>query len=344
MDRRLAVYSGSHLVVDFACFFVLKGCFSASTSGLTLGVGFLLYNLIAFALQAPLGYAVDKIRVRPFVLTVTGSLLVAVGVLLQVAPWAAVVVCASGNALFHLGGGIDSLANARGRYTRPGVFISFGALGVVAGTWTGSQQWLPAWTVVVIVLCCVGLQLLVRESVPHQTSAVFRLAPAPVTRGDIAILLLMLVIVVRALGGLLVDTPWKTGVTLTTVAAACVFAGKFVGGMLADRFGARNIVVVSLAVSAPLLTIWSGNVVAACMGLFCFNIMTSVTLVAIASRLPDNPGFAFGLTTLALFIGATIPMVMLISPSVASWMLWALIAVALVCGALTTSNHKEVVA
>jgi len=342
MDRRLAVYSGSHFVVDFACFVVLIGAFAAHATAAVVAGGFLVYNFIAFALQMPLGYAADVLRLRPSTLAVPGTLLVAVGVLMQSLPWVALAVCALGNALFHLGGGIDSLVNAKGGFARPGVFISFGALGVVTGTWVGAHRALPLAVVVLLLVACAGLQLLVRQALPYRHQANFRLAPAPIARADVAIFLLMLVVLVRSLGGLLVDTPWKTG-GLAFVAAACVFAGKFVGGMLADRFGARTVVIVSLAVSAPLVTILPANVVAGCIGLFCFNVMTAVTLVAIAARLPGHPGFAFGLTTLALFIGATIPMLLLIPPPTRPLILWGLIAVALVCGVLCTTNRKEAV-
>jgi len=340
LDRRLAVYSGSHFAIDLSCFTVLIGAFSPHVAASAIGGGFLAYNFIAFALQMPLGYVADVVRARPSTLAASGTMLVIVGVLVQGLPWAGLAVCALGNALFHLGGGIDSLVNARGGYARPGVFISFGALGVVAGTWTGTHEWLPAWVVVVILLIAAGLQLLVREDLPDLARSAFRLCPPLVSRTGVAILLLMLVILARSLGGLLVDLPWKAG-GWVFLAAACVFAGKFAGGMLADRFGARNVVIASLAVAAPLLVIWPGNVVAGCIGLFCFNVMTAVTLVAIAARLPGHPGFAFGLTTMALFAGATIPMVLAIAPPIRPLLLWLLMAVALTGGTLCTSNRKE---
>jgi len=190
-----------------------------------------------------------------------------------------------------------------------------------------------------LLMVCAGLQYLVREARPWQGVAVFKLATAPIRRADVAILVLMFVIVVRALAGPLVDTPWKTGVLFTIVAAACVAAGKFTGGILADRFGARNVAVVSLVVSAPLLTVWSGSIVAGCVGLLCFNIMTAVTLVTIASRLPGRPGFAFGLTTLALFAGTSIAMLFVISPAVRVPMLVGLIGAAVVSMILTTTNR-----
>ena len=86
------------------------------------------------------------------------------------------------------------------------------------------------------------------------------------------------------------------------------FLGKGLGGVLADRFGWIRIAVGALLASSPLLSFGASNPVAGLAGLFLFNMTMPVTLVATANALPRWPGFAFGLTCLALIIGAFIPL------------------------------------
>jgi FSR family fosmidomycin resistance protein-like MFS transporter len=53
-----------------------------------------------------------------------------------------------------------------------------------------------------------------------------------------------------------------------------------------------------------LLAFGAGFPVIGMIGIFLFNFTMPITLVVISNLLPGRPGFSFGLTTLALIIGA----------------------------------------
>ena len=312
----LCVYSLSHLVVDFACFFVLMGAFSSEIGNVQLiSLGFLFYNAVAFVLQAPLGYVVDvisssktsKTRVSPAHFAALGCLLVILGVMCPVLPWLRVAFCSLGNAFFHIGGGIDSLVFANGRYGRSGVFISFGALGVALGTLVGREEQLSPWIVVLLLVICLVfiLRFCLQTKSPYQTT--FNNSSARIKTSWIVILLCAFIIIIRAAVG--ADKPDYIEYLsdfFIMLSALTVFAGKFVGGLLADRFGARIVAASSLLLSAPLLAFANSQIEVYCIGLFFFNISTSITLCVIVSHLPNNPGLSFGLTTMALFLGNTL--------------------------------------
>ena len=307
-DKKLAIFSLSHLAVDFACFFLLMGSYSRSMPDINhIGVGFLLYNFIAFALQIPFGYLADLKSIRLTGLTMLGCLLVAAALLLPISwPWVALCVCALGNALFHVGAGIDSLVNAAGGFSRSGQYISFGAVGVALGTVTGRTDLVPRWAILLVFVVLVALQWVICASDRPPCSAAFSLRFAHTLRDDVVVYLSMLGIVIRALVGATLVVSWKGSPWMTILPALCVFAGKWLGGCCADRLGARGTAVVSLALSAPLLSFFSDNIALCCAGLLFFNMTTSITLCVISAKLPENPGFAFGLTTLVLFVGSTI--------------------------------------
>ena len=84
--------------------------------------------------------------------------------------------------------------------------------------------------------------------------------------------------------------------------------------------------VGALLLSVPLL-VFSGQPALAIAAMLLFQMTMPVTLLAVFRALPDEPGFAFGLTTLALLAG-TIPVLVLPWPWIAqSWVLIALIVV-----------------
>ncbi len=304
--KSLVVFSFSHMTVDFACFFVLMGGFYRDVADLgIISVGFLIYNFVAFALQVPIGYLADRSRVHVTWFAVTGCALIAVAVPVPGLPWVRLALCAFGNALFHIGGGVDSLVHAGGKFARSGIFIAFGAIGVTLGTLVGKNSWISAWVVAALLLVCVAL-LLVFCRADASKRAVFSMKPAMIGGDEAVIFICMASILIRAVVGAYTPAPWRTTVPLILLSTAAVFLGKFLGGILADRLAPGPVTVVSLLLSAPLLVFFSHNVLLCCLGLLLFNVTTAVTLCLIVAKLPDNPGLGFGLTTFALFVGTAL--------------------------------------
>ena len=64
--RRLTIWTTAHFAVDFGCFLVLFGSLKpvyagTGTAGLqTVTLGLLLYNIVAFGLQAAIGQLCDE--------------------------------------------------------------------------------------------------------------------------------------------------------------------------------------------------------------------------------------------------------------------------------------------
>jgi len=338
----LGVFSLTHLVVDFACFFVLFSAFFAGMDeAYLISGGFLLYNAVAFALQVPIGYLADKVRFSHGFFAITGCMLVLLGVILPVNPWIKLSLCALGNAAFHVGGGIDSLVFARGRYARSGIFISFGSLGVALGTLSGKGELLSPALVAAMLGVCILLMLRFCLLNKQPYEAPFAFPPAVIKTGELVIYLCMLAIVMRAVVGAYTPIPWKSTVFLSLLPAFMVFGGKFCGGLLADRLGARRVAAVSLLISAPLLAFGNGEIVLCCIGLFLFNVTTAVTLCVLVSRLPNNPGLGFGLTTLALFVGTAFSFFFVMSELLRPLLICAMIIIAIGCIMVTTMNKRS---
>jgi FSR family fosmidomycin resistance protein-like MFS transporter len=136
------------------------------------------------------------------------------------------------------------------------------------------------------------------------TAADGRRAPALALGAEGAVLLVLAVVALRSYTGLAIGLPWKSSLPLLGALTAAVVLGKAAGGVLADRYGRARIGVGALAFSAPLLMLAPQLPIAGIVGMFAFNMTMPVTLVAVADVIPDSPGFAFGLASLALAVGA----------------------------------------
>ena len=116
----------------------------------------------------------------------------------------------------------------------------------------------------------------------------------------------------------------------------CLALGKAAGGFAGDGLGFRNSAVLSLGGAALLLILSRGYVTL--LSLFLFNMTMPLTLHEAAKLLPGAKGAAFGLLTLALFIGM-VPRFIGISPSL-SPLAWAAL-VALSLGLLLIGMSRE---
>ena len=299
----LAVYTFAHFIVDFSCFFTLFSWSSSGTHSIqTVTLGFLFYNAIAFGSQPVIGYLYDTNRKIP--VEIIGFPLLVAGVLSRPVAALSITLIGLGNAFFHIAGGVDSLRNSSGKMARSGVFVSSGALGVVLGTLAGKTGRLPVFIPIgVLFLCLVLLYVYYRKRLKSEdTEVVFSLAKQDRNPGMI-ILLAAVSIMIRSFAGSIIPTPWRTTTLFFTFPAIGAFLGKFSGGFIADRAGARKAAVFSLLAATVLLVFGYANPWIYLTGIVLFNVSMSVTLCTIASVLPYNPGLAFGTTTLALLCG-----------------------------------------
>ena len=133
----------------------------------------------------------------------------------------------------------------------------------------------------------------------HVITYVFQKEEDNRTVYSIVLLFCMLAIGIRSYVGSMITV--KTDWFLWPAIFACM--GKAFGGVLADRFGVRKIALGSLAISGICLWIPGDIVVIRLMGVFLFNFVMPITLYILYEQFAHQPGFAFGLSTLALFLG-----------------------------------------
>ena len=158
MSKQIVLtYSLIHFVVDFACMAFVASL--AQRYHVSLFGAIVAYNFFAFFMQMPLGIIADKLNKNALV-AASGCVLVASAFLCANWPLHACIIAGIGNALFHLGGGIDVLNISRKRAAQAGIFVSTGALGLFFGKNMGS--YLPAVAVLLALSTCLLVCLYAR--------------------------------------------------------------------------------------------------------------------------------------------------------------------------------------
>lgn len=295
----ISVYSLTHTLIDATCIGTLFAIVSQSQLEVNPYLLILFYNGLAFSTQPLFGLLVDKINL-PKISTLAGIILVGTSPILMQFPFPAILLAGLGNALFHVGGGVTILNLSNGKAAMPGIFVAPGALGLTIGVLLGKSGNFIAGPFLIMLLCAALLVL----KIPTVEIHAHREYSENLKWFEAVIMLLLVSISIRSMVGLGLVFPWKTDLTLLYVLTGAIVAGKALGGVLGDRYGWTFVAVTGLAASIPLLTFFPHIPILAIFGIFLFNLSMPITLTCLARMMPGKNGFAFGLTTLALFIGA----------------------------------------
>ena len=310
-------YALCHFVVDFACVSSMLCAVSrvlgesGQGSMEVVALSILLYDIVAFTLQLPIGIALDQLDKNSYAALLSYAL-VGAGVILSLVPialleWPAILLLAIGNALFHSAGGL-SVLNISQKHAGPsGIFIATGAIGVFLGTQSAQMGRLQiAFSLLVLLFLCALITLVVQKvnkkywNVHNVSFDISELSFNTL----LAIVLLSLVVALRSYAGMVMAFPWKSEMLLLVLSILGVFAGKALGGVVADRIGFRTTAIFSLIVAATLFVPSWEIPVMGLLGVFFFNFTMSITLASLANILPNAKGTAFGLASFSLAVGA----------------------------------------
>ncbi len=295
----VAVLGAAHAASDGAAG-LLIGHFATNTPAAEMGVLILIYNVLAFAAQPPIGLWLDHVR-RPRAAVLLSLALMALALLLANQPLLAVSLAGVASAIFHVGGGTLALSATPDRATGPGVFAAPGVIGLTCGgALAATGHFVPEVFLALLIVIGLGVMVLSRP-----TSSV---RSQPKTPGfedhELIIVALLAAIAIRSALWSAFEAVLRGDLAWLLAAAIAASTGKISGGVLADRLGWRRWTIGSLAIAAPMLLIGPKSGGVFLIGLALLQSATPVTLAAVAQRLPARPGLASGLSLgLAIVVG-----------------------------------------
>ena len=298
----VSVYSVIHFIVDLSCAVLVSNYLTSKLGAENVFLAILIYNFFAFAVQLPVGIIADRLNKNALVSCV-GCLLVAGAYALTFNGVLCCIVAGLGNAMFHIGGGIDVLNISERMASFPGLFVSTGALGIFLGakslSWGFTLYYLP---VILLVISAVILALLYNSIKDKVSNSELR---KTVLTGDtvVAVICIFVTVYIRSYVGMIMAFEWKANFALAFAAIFAVILGKMLGGIIGDKTG-FTLVSITLVISAVLFIFSFDCAACGIIAILLFNMTMPITLTVLANIFETKKGFAFGLLTLALFVGA----------------------------------------
>lgn len=152
MNKKIiTIYSINHFIIDLASAILIFNFVNTITeNGFIVSIAVLLYNFFAFAMQLPLGIIADNLN-KNALFSAIGCFIIIIAYFLFELPIVSCILAGIGNAMFHLGGGIDVLNISKGKATLSGIFVSTGAMGIFLGSRIIEYEYLY-WNIIFILL------------------------------------------------------------------------------------------------------------------------------------------------------------------------------------------------
>ena len=327
------LYGVVHFSVEIASFYLLFSRISSSPIWWALA---LLFDAVAFLPQGIIGNLTDRYpRCR---IGLIGAILMMLA-LLTPSDIPALCMIALGNAMIHISGANHTLRDCRGSITPNALFVGGGSFGVITGQILGG---IGEQLLILLPLCLLIISAFIMESLQRADSS----ADKPVSldicadkSDSLIVLYAFFGVAVRGYIAYAIPTEWNKTVSQTVALFVCMGIGKIMGGILCDRIGYRRTTVFSLLGGLPFLLAGNSNMIVSLIGIALFSMTMPVTIAALASKFPHQPGFAFGITTIGLFIG-TMPVFFIRPQSLLAHQIVVLILTAAALPAIITCIQK----
>lgn len=305
MNKKIVtIYSIIHFIVDLACAVLVSNLVTQKMGQETnLFIAILIYNFFAFAMQLPIGIIADKVN-KNAICSAVGCLLVAIGFGFANYGIIACLIAGIGNAMFHVGGGIDVLNISDKKASMSGIFVSTGAMGIFLGSKSALIGFNQFYIVILSLILSAALLFCLYNRIKNKVENKEVIISKFNANAMIAIICLIITVCIRSYVGLILAFEWKSNFVLALLSIFAVVFGKMLGGIIGDKIGFKKISVISLIVSAVCFIFAFNNPALGILAMLFFNMTMPITLTALCNILFNNKGMAFGLLTLALFIGA----------------------------------------
>lgn len=296
------IYFIIHLLVELVCFALIYDKFGL---GVTLLVA-VVFDFFAFVPQAIIGQLNDWFHKLD--IGTIGVLLMAISVfLLDVDKpgiyLTGIIALGLGNAFLHEAGAVATVVVSGGTLFPSALFVSGGSFGLIIGQLLGKYGINKYYLLIVLVV----IEILVLYSNPIWLKKERKIPEFHLVnelRSEWVIVLVAFgVTTARSYVGYAIPISWNKTVWQSVLLFFIMGAGKAVGGYLSDKIGAKKTGVLSTIICIPFLLIGKDIMTISVIGVFLFSMTMSITFGMLLSVIKENPGLAFGVTTLGLFLG-----------------------------------------
>jgi FSR family fosmidomycin resistance protein-like MFS transporter len=285
-----------HGLNDFAaCFMLAHYTFTHNYNQSFLLI--VVYSIIGFGGQLPVGFWVDyKKQLKPFAFISVISLLAAMLVYF-IDGYTAIILSGIASAFVHVTGGAVCLQVNNNKTGPLALFTAPGVLGLTLGGVLGRFSVYGLWFVV-------GLVLLTALFILSKPLPAYKSHEKKQSELDAHDWLMLGILLFMCFRSFIFDVinhvaqQYPNGIVIIGISA---FAGKIIGGFVADKIGWKKFVYISLPLSLLLFQFGKENIYALAFGIACLQSSVPVTLLLMSNSLVRYPA-----TATALSVGTSI--------------------------------------
>jgi len=295
------LYFYVHFIVEVVCFFYLSRV--TNNSYFVWLIPF-IYDGVAFVPQSLIGYISDK---YPKInMGFIGVFLLVISYLIygltNMSIYISLIILAIGNALLHVAGAETTLKTSNGKLSPAAIFVSGGSFGVVTGKLLARTSINPLLLIIPI-LTIIPFILLSDTYIDKDSNTnKFDFVKNNLNK-ELVVIIAVLVVIIRGYMGYGIPTSWNKTTVQLVIFFSIMGLGKALGGILSDLIGIRKTAIMSTLLAIPLLSFGDNIMIISLIGVMFFSMTMAITLGILVSVLKKNPGLAFGLTTIGLFLG-----------------------------------------
>lgn len=269
-----------------------------------------IYSVLGFGGQLPVGFWLDqKKNTLPF--ANASVLLLPLAIIAWfVSPEAGIIFSGFASAFIHVTGGAICLQVNNGKSGPLAMFTAPGVLGLTLGTVLGKTD-NSILIITAILVLITAIIIFIGKKPAYQ---------AQLNKGselDLHDWLMLGILLIMCFRSLIFDVinqvagKYEHGILIMGISA---FAGKIIGGFVADKIGWKKFVYISLPLALILLQFGKENIYALAFGIACLQSSVPVTLMLMAKSLPRYPATATAMSLGASIALAGLPLFMVKDP------------------------------
>ena len=306
-------YSGLELLYGFL-FFVFHLCIEVVSYALfysrfqshIVTFAVILYDFFAFCPQLLIGDLYN--RSKKMNIGIIGAALFVAAIFLSKFQniniyILSILILAIGNAFLHVCGAIAVAVVSKKNIFPSALFVAGGTFGIIIGRSLANSN-VNIYYLLIPILIIILISVFTAKRWCKSEVAYIDVDIVNRKYSHLVILLIALtVVMVRSYIGFVIPMNWKSEFYHTILLFTSLGIGKALGGLLCDKFGYRLVATISTLLCVPFIIIGKDFMIASLFGMLLFSMTMSITYAMALSIIKNNPGVAFGITTIGLFLG-----------------------------------------
>lgn len=292
-----------HLCIEVVSYMLLYLRFGTYVSLLIT----LIYDFFAFVPQALIGEIHNKHKT--WNVGFLGIIFFTIAILLiktddDLIYLLAILLISFANAILHECGAIAVASVSKKNIFPSALFVSGGTIGIVIGRYFAeaniSINYLFIFIIMMLIVLTVTEKTWCRNDVTYIDVNIVNADKSK----TVIFLAAFFVLIVRSFMGFVLPLAWKVSFFHAVLLSLFLGIGKAWGGYLCDMIGYKKVAFISTILCVPFIIFGNNFMLLSLIGNMLFSMTMSITYAMLLSIIKNNPGVAFGVTTIGLFVGA----------------------------------------